>query len=347
MLKVTINYMSRKTMIEELYPKKRVKTSIDTPKISICMPIYNNASYLSEAIDSVLSQEFQNFELLIIDDCSTDNSAVIAGKYAKKDQRVRFIRNHKNLGMVHNWNRCLELAQGEYIRFLFGDDFFSSPDALALMLEAMQKYPDTVLVASARSIVDEQSNIIERITNFSNYFTAEGRDLICQCVRRINRDHNLIGEPSAVMFRKAVATRGFDVRYRQLVDLEMWFHIMEQGKFVYLAEPLCSFRHHAGQQTKKNEIELNFIDDLKYLFDDYLEKPYVGISSIARTYLMYYQFYKLLKHAKQGQHNLTVAKDKIRSLYGPWRFTLLRPLYRLYTPYWQLKRLIAKKLGRE
>ncbi|MDD2365373.1 MAG: glycosyltransferase family 2 protein [Desulfuromonadaceae bacterium] len=316
-------------------------------KISICMPIYNNASYLSEAIDSALSQEFQNFELLIIDDCSTDNSAAIAEKYANNDLRVRFIRNPENLGMVHNWNRCLELAEGEYIRFLFGDDFFSSPDALTIMLEAMLKYPDVVLVASARSIVDEQSNIIERITNFSDHFSAEGRNVIRRCMRRINRDHNLIGEPSAVMFRKNAAKRGFDIRYRQLVDLEMWFHIMEQGRFIYLAEPLCSFRHHAGQQTKKNEIELNFIDDLTYLFNDYLEKPYVGIGKIARTYLMYYQFYKLLKHAKQGQHDMDVANRKIRSLYGPWRFTLLRPFYRLYTPYWQLKRIIAKKVGKE
>ena len=149
------------------------------------------------------------------------------------------------------------------------------------------------------------------------------------------------------MFRRDVSGRGFDPRYRQLVDLEMWLHLLEQGRFVYLAEPLCSFRHHEGQQTKKNLIELNYVDDLICLFDDYLGKPYVKIGRIARAYLIYYQLYKLLKRARQGQHDMALAQEKIRRLYGMRRFVLLRPFYRLYTPYWLLKRLLTKAAGRE
>jgi glycosyltransferase involved in cell wall biosynthesis len=317
------------------------------PKVSVCIPSYNNSSFLVEAIESVLSQTFNDFELLVIDDCSTDRTGDIAQKYAACDPRIRFVVNPVNLGMVPNWNRCLELAQGTYIKYLFGDDLFSSPDTLSLMIEAMERNPGTVLVASARTIINEQSQAIDSLSHFPDNFSADGRDVIRRCIRRITRDHNLIGEPSAVMFRKGAASRGFDPRYRQLVDLEMWFHLLEQGKFTYLATPLCSFRHHEGQQTKKNEVELNFVDDLTYLFKEYLGKSYVGIGRIAAAYLMYYQFYKLLKHARQGQHDLTMVQEKIRQLYGPWRFALLRPFYRLYTPYWQLKRMIAKGLGRE
>jgi glycosyltransferase involved in cell wall biosynthesis len=311
------------------------------------MPVYNNARYLTEAIQSILGQRFDDFEVLIIDDCSSDQSAEIAREFAPQDPRIRFLANPKNLGMVTNWNRCMELAKGTYIKFLFGDDLFSSPDTLRLMVEAMEKTPGAILVSSARTIIDEQSQPIDSISNFPASFTADGRDTIRRCIHYITRCHNLIGEPSAAMFRRDSALRGFDNRHRQLVDLEMWFHLLEKGKFVYLSEPLCSFRHHKGQQTKKNEAELNFIDDLTYLFEDYFGKAYVGIGRVESAYLMYYQFYKLLKHARQGKHDITLVREKIRQLYGPWRFALLRPFYRLYTPYWQMKRMILKIFGRE
>lgn len=317
------------------------------PLVSVCMPVYNNARYLAEALQSVLTQRFADYEILVIDDCSTDLTADIAREFAARDSRIRFLTNPGNLGMVSNWNRCMELAQGTYIKFLFGDDLFSSPDTLLVMVAALEHSPETVLVSSARTIIDEQSHVIDTLSHFPEGFTADGRDVIRRCFRRIARDHNLIGEPSVVMFRKDAAARGFDSRYRQLVDLEMWFHLLEQGKFIYMAAPLCSFRHHEGQQTKKNEVELNFVDDLTYLFDDYLGKSYIGIGRVARTYLMYYQFYKLQKHARQGQHDMHLVREKIRQLYGPLRFALLRPFYRLYTPYWQMKRMIAKVLGRE
>jgi glycosyltransferase involved in cell wall biosynthesis len=317
------------------------------PRVSVCMPVYNNDRYLAESIESVLKQHFEDFEIVVIDDCSTDRTAEIAREFAAQDPRIRFLINPENLGMVPNWNRCMELAQGTYIKYLFGDDLFSSPETLGLMVQAMELTPGASMVSSARTIINEQSHTIDTLSPFPGNFTADGREVIRRCLRRITRDHNLIGEPSVVMFRRDAAVRGFDCRYRQLVDLEMWFHLLEQGPFAYLAEPLCSFRHHGEQQTKKNAAELNFIDDLTYLFDDYLGKPYVGIGRIARVYLMYYQFYKLQKHALQGQYDMALVRKKISHLYGPWRFALLRPLYRLYTPYWQMKRMIGRALGKE
>ncbi len=317
------------------------------PQVSVCMPVYNNAHYLAESIQSVLDQRFNDYEILVIDDCSTDRTAEIAMEFVAKDPRIRLFVNPSNLGMVPNWNRCLELSRGTYVKFLFGDDLFSSPDTLRLMVEAMEQFPGTALVSSSRTIIDGHSQTIDRISSFPESFSADGRDVIRRCIHMITRDHNLIGEPSVVLFRRDAAGRGFDCRYRQLVDLEMWFHLLEQGQFIYLAEPLCLFRHHEGQQTKINAVELNFIDDLSYLFDDYLVKPYVGIGAVGRAYLRYYQFYKLLKHARQGQHVMARVRGKIESLYGMRKFLLLRPFYRLYTPYWQMKRKIAKVLGRE
>lgn len=317
------------------------------PLVSVCMPVYNNACYLTEAIHSVLNQRFENFEILVIDDCSTDRTAEIAMEFAARDTRIRFLANSTNIGMVPNWNRCLEMAKGTYVKFLFGDDLLTSPDTLRLMVEAMERTLGTVLVSCARTIIDEHSHVIAAVSHFSDNFTADGRDVIRRCIRKMTRYHNMIGEPSAVMFRREAACRGFDPRYQQLVDLEMWFHLLEQGDFIYLGMPLCSFRHHEGQQTKINAAELNFVDDLVYLFNEYLGKPYARIGSIASAYLMYYQFYKLLKHARQGQHDMTLVRQEIQKFYGMRFFFLLLPFYRLYTPYWRMKRIIAEALGKE
>lgn len=316
------------------------------PLVSICIPTYNHERFLAETLQSVISQTFADFEVIIIDDCSTDASAAVAHDFAARDQRIAVHVNRQNLGMVPNWNRCLELAHGTYVKYMFGDDFFTTTDALEKMVTAMEATPGAVLVAAARTIVDERSRAIEQVSHFPDGFTADGSEAIRRCLLRTTRGHNFIGEPSAVMFRRSSAARGFDLRYRQLVDVEMWFHLLEQGRFIYLAVPLISFRHHAGQQTRKNISELNFVDDLIYLFDSYLAQSYTGIGWIARAYLRYYQFYKLLKHARQGQHAMPLVLEKINSLYGPRRFALLRPWYRLYTPYWQLKSCFLKAIGR-
>lgn len=315
--------------------------------VSVCIPTYNNERFIAETLESVIFQSYVDFEVLVVDDCSSDRTLEIAQIYESRDPRIRVLKNTTNLGMVPNWNRCLELANGTYIKYLFGDDLLASPDALTKMVAAMEGTPGAVLVSCARTIIDEQSRAIDELAHYPDGFTVDGYEIIRHCFMGITRDHNLIGEPSAVMFRRDSAGRGFDLRYRQLVDLEMWFHLLEQGKFVYISEPLCSFRHHEGQQTKTNVSELNFIDDLFYLFNDYLAKPYVGVGRFARIYLMYYNFYKLLKHSRQGKYDLLCVNEKIDKLYGKWMFIFLRPFYRLYTPYWQLKRKLLMKFPKQ
>src|ERR1039458_5233071 len=99
------------------------------PRVSVLTPTFNYARYLPEAIESVLQQDFRDFELLIADDASTDGSAEIIHRYAAKDERIRFKIHSKNLGMVSNWNWCLSDARGEYVKFLFGDDRLACSDA--------------------------------------------------------------------------------------------------------------------------------------------------------------------------------------------------------------------------
>jgi glycosyltransferase involved in cell wall biosynthesis len=222
---------------------------MNPPKVSVLIPTYNYARYLAEAIESVLAQDFQDFELLIADDCSADNTAEVVRPFCARDARVHFTVNASNLGMVNNWNQCLEQARGEYIKFLFGDDKLIHPQALSKLLALMQQYPSAVLAASARTILDEDSMAIDIYRDLPEG-CHDGRKIITAYL--MENGKNLVGEPSAVMFRKSDARRGFDPKYRQIVDVEMWIHLLEKGDLAYTREPLCGFRCHPSQQTERN-----------------------------------------------------------------------------------------------
>lgn len=221
---------------------------MNSPRISVLIPTYNYARFLAEAVESVLAQDFRDFELLIVDDCSDDNTAEVVKPFCSRDARVRFTVNSANLGMVKNWNYCLEQARGEYIKFLFGDDKLFHPQTLSKMVALLEKHPAATLASAARAILDERSRAIDIMRPLAEGH-HNGRRIIASCLME---NANLIGEPSAVLFRKRDARRGFDPKYMQIVDLEMWFHLLEKGSLAYTREPLCGFRQHARQQTALN-----------------------------------------------------------------------------------------------
>lgn len=239
------------------------------PRISLLIPTYNYARYLPEAIESVLEQDWRDLELLISDDGSTDGSAEVIAAYAAKDSRIRFRIHPTNLGMVQNWNWCLSEARGEYVKFVFGDDKLASRQALGKLLELLETTPSATLVASARYVLGEKSEILELWDDFGKSGVHNGPEVIVRC---LNETGNLIGEPSAALFRKRNAARGFNLRYRQLVDLEFWFHLLEQGDFIYSPEPLCCFRQHLGQQTEVNNASGIGKWEIFQLFGDYRTK---------------------------------------------------------------------------
>lgn len=310
-------------------------------KISVCIPTYNYARYLSEAIESVLSQEYDDFELLIIDDCSTDNTANIVNSYAVTDNRIRFKQNTINLGMAQNWNLCMQEAKGEYVKFLFGDDMLCSPDALSKMAATLDADTNIALVATGRKIIDKQSTTIKERAHFQHQTKIDGAKAISMCLWERK---NLIGEPSAVMFRKALATRGFDTRYRQLIDLEMWFHILEQGAFAYLREPLCAFRMHPQQQTAKNSRSPDAIDDTRLLLKDYLYKPYISIGKFNKRIVEFDRKYQLWKSYKAGKLNYCQLEDKLVG-YKVNHLKLLLPLYKFYRPFYRFNRFLRNRFG--
>jgi len=311
---------------------------LKSPKISVCIPTYNYEKYISQAIDSVLSQTFTDFELLIADDCSSDSSDEVIKCYTKKDSRIKYIRHQKNLGMVENWNYCLRQARGKYIKFLFGDDFLVSAQALEKMYSVMEADASVSLVSSARMIVDDKS-VKTDVWSYSNKDIVENG--YCAIQRCLLRHINLIGEPTAVMFKTAQAIRGFNQQYRQIVDLEMWFHLLEQGRFAFLAEPLCAFRVHHQQQTAKTTKDI-YLSEGVQIYKDYLHNESIEFKFIDRIFLSYNCIYKIWKQCyKMKELDREFARSYINE-YGTLKFYMLFPIYKTYKPFRKLRQYMSR-----
>ncbi len=217
------------------------------PLVSVLIPVFNGEAFLAECLESVLAQDFGDYEVVISDDGSTDNSAALIQRYAQGNAHIRWWRNPRNLGIGANFNACLKSARGTFLKYVLQDDKLLSPSALRRMVAVLEQDPSVSLVVSASQLIDAQSGLIQVRDDFGRPVVREGKQVIVQC---FEENKNLIGEPSLALFRKSQAARGFDEQLRQLLDMEMWFHLLEQGRFAYIAEPLCAFRQHPAQQSE-------------------------------------------------------------------------------------------------
>ena len=211
------------------------------PAVSVCIPAYRGAVHIGEAIESVLAQTLADFELVVIDDASPDDTAQVVARY--RDARIRFVRNERNAGVQANWNRCLELARGRYFKLLPQDDLIA-PECLVREVAVLEADRDErlALVACARRIIDGRSR-----TLMTRGYARRGRGLIpARTVLRhcMQRGTNLLGEPGGVLFRTALGRRvgGFDASIGNVTDLDCWFRLLLHGDAYYLPERLASFR---------------------------------------------------------------------------------------------------------
>ena len=128
------------------------------PRVSIGVPVFNGQVYLRRALDSMLAQDYQDYEVIISDNASTDDTAEIAREYAARDSRFRYFRNESNLGAAPNFNRVFELSRGEFFKWLSCDDE-CHPEMLSRCLDVLSQAPPSVaLVYPQCEIIDERSN---------------------------------------------------------------------------------------------------------------------------------------------------------------------------------------------
>jgi glycosyltransferase involved in cell wall biosynthesis len=213
--------------------------------VSIVVPAYNNAAYIEETIDSILAQTFTDFELLVADHSSTDGTWDILQRYAA-DPRVSLVRTEPGGGARRNWNRVSELATGELLKLVCGDDVLR-PTCLEVQVRAFDAGgPGVVLVASQRDIVDARGATFIRGRGLAGLDgVVDGAAALRATVRS---GSNVFGEPACVlMSRDALERAGWWQDLRYYIDAGTYARVLVQGKAVAVRQSLAAFRVSAAQ----------------------------------------------------------------------------------------------------
>jgi glycosyltransferase involved in cell wall biosynthesis len=218
--------------------------------VSVIVPNYNHARFLRRRIESVLRQTYSDFEVILLDDCSTDESRSILSEYAN-DPRVRIEFNEKNSGSTFKqWNKGVRLARGEYVWVAESDDY-ADERLLQRLVSVLDEEPEVsfAFCRSWRITQDDQRN------GFADWYLADldprrwtadflsdGRE---EC-RHYFVSNNSVPNASAVVFRKAIYERvhGADERLRVCGDWRLWVSMAFEGKVAYVGEPLNYYREH-------------------------------------------------------------------------------------------------------
>lgn len=207
------------------------------PLVSVCIPAYNNAGYIRETIDSILGQTYENIELVIVNDNSKDNTREVIE--AVGDERIKLYNNEQNLGMSGNWNKCLSLCTGEYIKLVCADDLLT-PDCIEKEVAVLEANPDIELVESDTLRVDMNG----KGKGTYNRYKASGRVSGKEVSRKGFFICDYFGAPLANLFRRSTYERlgGFDTDFVYILDYEFFMRIACEGDIYIIHELLNKFR---------------------------------------------------------------------------------------------------------
>jgi len=223
------------------------------PKISIVLPVYNREKLLPLAIESCLNQSFKDFELIIIDDCSKDNSVLVAKEYAGQDSRIKVIVNQTNKKLPSSLNIAFKEANGRYFTWTSDDNLFHEK-ALEEMNNFLDNSPDIGLVYTDYTLIDEQGKVGARLYQEPPEFLPI-RDCVGACF----------------LYRADLAKQvgGYNKNMQLVDDYEYWLRFGLVTKFAHIPESLYFYRVHDQSLTIERKVEAkNAKRALKELFKD-------------------------------------------------------------------------------
>lgn len=211
-------------------------------KISVIITSYNYEHYIKDAVESVLNQTFRDFELIIIDDCSTDNSVEIIKNFS--DERIKFIQNDKNYGLKYSIQKALQSAQGEWIAFLESDDLWV-PDTLEIRLKYAEKYSDVGIIFNDVEEFGDEGWLKAVKNNFTRTRKILNKLKFPKNIFYNINVHNLIMTFSSVMIkREYFENLNFNTPIDALLDWWIYIHISYHTKAFYIKEKLTKWRQH-------------------------------------------------------------------------------------------------------
>ncbi len=232
------------------------------PKVSVIMPNYNHAPYLKERMDSILAQDYPDFEVILLDDASTDESAAILQEYESHPRVKKLIVNQENSSNTFlQWERGLKEATGEYVWIAESDDI-AEPNLLSCLVAAIEK-EIAVLAFCDSQWIDGDGNSLQRAIDprWKRDFSMEGKDF----AKHYLLGYNSICNASAVIFRREAAEQVEMSQVAQFTasgDRLFWIRMAMQGKVAYLSQTLNHFRQHSHKVSGGAEYQgLNIVQD--------------------------------------------------------------------------------------
>ena len=265
--------------------------------ISIVLPVYNGAAHMAGSVESILSQTYQNWELIIVNDCSTDETLEIAKAYQKKDTRVRVLSNEKNLKLPRSLNVGFTEAKGEYFTWTSDDNMYM-PEALSRLAQELDRDNDCVMVYSNMTEID-----------------ADGKEL--STGKRLSPEHIMTGNVfgASFLYRAKTAKQigEYDVNLFLAEDYDYWMRIYCSGKIKHVDESLYYYRRHEGSltETKKTLIGIQTYKAL--------EKNFLPLYADARRHGMQYSLFDQMlrragaEHAEQTMRLLCAVNARYKS----------------------------------
>jgi glycosyltransferase involved in cell wall biosynthesis len=241
------------------------------PKVSVLMPSYNYARYLPAAIRSVLSQTYSELELIITDDCSTDESRAIVEEWGKLDSRVVPVMHDINHGLARARNSSLAVGTGDFIALCDADDVWL-PDKLKTQMECFLARPELGVVHCDSAIIDGEGKLTgERFSSLMNHqgqpMSGNLFEVLCE--------RNFMCVPTVILRREAIEyAGGFEESLRSLEDWVCWAKVSRKYPFHYIEDALVQYRiHGSGLSNNLKGMASNRVKAVRYLLESFSDIP--------------------------------------------------------------------------
>lgn len=278
------------------------------PQVSILLPTHNAEKYIDQTLESIRDQEYPNIQIVIFDDCSSDNTALKINNFIEKNKNINifFNVNKKNLGVTRNCNAILAKCTGKYISFFAGDDFMRS-DKILKQVIYMENNPNVSFCYHAVNIFDQSINkVINSTSLIQKYFKFS--DLIIS--------GGIMGACSVFARAKSIPPYGFDSRYPVLSDWKMQIDLSLRGKIGFIPKKLCTYRKHTGGLSSNAG---KFLEEGFCLLNDLKREQKINKFSIWLGYyrLFFGELYRCIcQNKKQNFYFLLELANKYKLSFG-------------------------------
>lgn len=211
----------------------------EQPLVSIVIPAYNNENTIIATLESIRNQSYKNIEIIIIDDNSKDKTLQLVTEQQKKDNRIKIYHNSTNLGMIENWNKCIQMSNGEFIKLVCADDLLDKNE-IEKETGVMILNPSVNLVESDTRLIDINGKKTGSFKRYHKSGLVKGKKI----ARTSIIWNNFFGAPVNNLIRKSVLdkTGYFDEQFTYILDFDMWMKIACTGDVYIIHELLNSFR---------------------------------------------------------------------------------------------------------